>query len=134
MLTFLSMRYLGIDYGSKRIGLALSDEEGRIAFPHKVIEGGKPLQSIEKIKEIIADNGVGALVIGHPISFGGKKTPQTKEIEQFATVLSGAVQLPVELENEILSSKMLQRQGVPKEHLDASAAAIILQSYLDKQK
>lgn len=126
------MRYLGIDYGEKRIGLALSDEDGRIAFPHKVIEGGNPFLVIKKIKETIQENNVKKIILGIPISFEGGKTAQAKMIEQFAMILSGAVQLPVEFENEVLSSKMSERAGIPREHLDASAAAIILQSYLDK--
>lgn len=127
------MRYLGIDFGSRRIGLAISDEDSRIAFPYRVIEGGEPFTVIEKIKEIVKENNIGKIVLGIPISFEGEKTAQTRVIEQFAAVLSGAVQLPVEFENEMLSSRIGEREGIPKERLDASAAAIILQSYLDKK-
>lgn len=126
------MRYLGIDHGSKRIGLALSDEEGKIAFPHKIIENtADPFQAIQRIKEIAEKNGVGKIIIGLPISFQGTKTTQTDAVERFAKVLQGAVQLPVELQNEVLSSRMAERQGVPRKDIDSSAAAIILQSYLD---
>lgn len=129
-----TMRYLGIDYGSKRIGIAVSDEEGRIAFPHSVIDGGDQREAIKKIKNIAQDRAAVTIIIGLPMSFSGTKTAQTRSVETFANTLADEVQLPVEFENEILSSRMGERAGVPRKYLDASAAAIILQSYLDKHK
>ena len=126
------MRYLGIDYGSKRIGLAISDEEGKIAFPHKVIESNPdPFKTIQRIGEITKAQNISTIIIGLPLSFDGKKTQQTITVERFAQVLQGAVQLPVEFQNEILSSRMAEREGIARGNIDSSAAAIILQSYLD---
>ena len=127
------MRYLGIDYGSKRIGIAISDEEGRIAFPRVTFDGTDEKKALLEIQDIVKKEAISKIIIGIPISFGGQSTAQTKVVRQFGDTLSPLVQLPVEFENEILTSKMGRDAGIPKDRLDASAAAIILQSYLDKQ-
>lgn len=120
------MRYLGIDYGEKRIGLALSDPEGKVAIPYSVVGffGG--------VVSAVKKENIGKIVVGLPIGFSGKDTDQTKIIRKFAEALEKKVKLPVELENEVLSTKIAS-QFSSKDKIDASAAAIILQSYLDKQ-
>lgn len=120
------MRYLGIDYGKKRIGLALSDEEGYMAFPYSVVGTVKTIVAVikkEKIKKVI---------IGIPMTFAGKRSKQTDEVLVFGEKLKKLVQLPIEYKNEILSTALAERGGSDKNKIDASSAAIILQSYLDK--
>ncbi len=124
------MRYLGIDYGSKRIGIAISDEEGKIAFPHATVDGSDG-RAVQTIADLARSEAVGKIIVGLPLSFQGE-TEQTRAAEAFAAQLRRAVQLPVEFENEILTSKMGEKGGIERKHLDAASAALILQSYLDR--
>ncbi|RJQ36026.1 Holliday junction resolvase RuvX, partial [Candidatus Parcubacteria bacterium] len=120
------MRYLGIDYGKARIGLALSDPSGRIAFPHTIVH---------TLAEVVAEAreaGVEAVVIGLPLSFSGRPSPETQGIRAFAAKLGRTLQLPIEFENEVLTTKIAE-QSSGKRRVDASAAALILQSFLDRK-
>lgn len=123
------MRYLGIDYGKKRVGLALSDEAGRLAFPLKTIASKN---IIPVLKTIVEREGAEKIVVGLPIPFGGGESEMAKSVIGFGKRLSRAVGVPVDFENEILTTKMARKSGIRRDHLDKSAAAIILQSYLDK--
>jgi putative Holliday junction resolvase len=124
------MRYLGIDYGSKRVGLALSDEEGTMAFPYVVLENKSDL--LERMKAIIEKEKVEKIVIGESKNFQGEENKIMLEIKKFADDLKGVVGKEVFYEPEFLSShQAVQIQGKNSE-LDASAAAIILQSFLDR--
>ena len=119
------MRYLGIDYGSRRIGLALSDAEGRMGFPYGT------LGSLGEVVAVIRREGIGTVVMGFPDVPGRSESPQAREIRRFAGRLERAVQLPVVFESEAYTTKIARRSS-PPEKADASAAALILQSYLDK--
>lgn len=127
------MRYLGIDYGTQRIGVALSDSEGRIAFPKKVIPNRGEARFTEDIKSIVKEENVSEIIVGLPVSLDGRETKIMQEVRRFAQILGRAVELPVYLENEMLTTHMVEQAGVEKEHVDEAAAALILQSYLDKQ-
>ena len=120
------MRYLGIDYGKARIGLALSDPGGLIAFPHTVVHTPE-----EVIREAKAE-GAEAVVVGLPLSFSGRPSAQAQGTRAFAAKLGQALQLPIEFENEVLTTKMAERSS-EKHRADASAAALILQSFLDRK-
>ena len=119
------MRYLGIDFGRKRIGLALSDAEGRIAFPHKTV--GRA----DDVFKVIEAEGVDAVVIGLPVSLDGTDSEETRAVRAFAAMLSGSLQLPMAFESEVFTTKIAEAHS-SREHADASAAALILQSYLDR--
>ena len=119
------MRYLGVDYGERRIGLALSDPEGRLAFPHSSVP------DLEGVRSVITRQGVGAVVIGVPVPLGGGESAQGRAVRAFADRLRRAVQLPVALENEVFTTKIAEARSAP-ERADAAAAALILQSYLDR--
>jgi len=125
------MRYLGIDYGSKRIGLALSDEAGDFAFPYGVIDSGK--RSLKQIKEICEKESVLQIVMGESLDFQGKPNPIMLAIQDLAASLRRETGLPVHLEKEFLTSAEAARMQGKNEKLDASAAALILKSYLDKR-
>ena len=118
-------RILGIDYGSTRIGLAISDETGRIAFPHGTVA------NLREVCAVIQRQEIQRIVIGVPVPFGGGASAQSRAASAFAVKLKRTVQLPVVLENEVLTSK-LARRGTQPRSVDASAAALILQSYLDR--
>lgn len=134
------MRFLGIDYGDKRIGIALSDDQGILAFPYTTVENNK--KAINDIKKICSEQEVEIIVLGLPISFGMKETEQAQKVKVFAKKIGKEIGLPIELENEILTSKMARPS---KKHsgradrgesqkIDESSAALILQSWMDKNK
>jgi putative Holliday junction resolvase len=131
------MKYLGIDYGSKRIGVAVSDEGAVMAFPLGTVEAGKG--ALAEVLDIIKENGVMVAVLGESRDLSGKPNPIMKEVEKFAEALQEN-HVAVEFEPELFTSAQAERQGRDKRgekldgtaHRDASAAALILQSYLDQ--
>lgn len=124
-------KYLGIDFGSKRVGLATSDDLGTMAFPHSVISNDKNL--LEEIEKIIKKENITDIVIGESKNFAGEPNKIMVEIEKFKNLLAGETKLNVFLEPEFMTSSQAELiQGKNSMH-DASAAAIILQSFLDKK-
>ena len=134
-------RVLGIDYGERRIGLALSDPLGIIAKPLKVIDRKTTPDYKSVIIEIIEEKKVIEIVIGLPITMRGEYSNQTKAVQIFINEISGICSIPVTEIDERLSSiaaiKALHEQGVKTGHekgrVDETAAAIILQEFLDSQ-
>lgn len=116
------MKYLGLDHGDKRIGIAVSDEDGVFAFPRVILQNTEKV--FNEIKKICADEKIEKIVLGTPISLKGGKSDQARKTEAFGEKLKMFLNIPLEYENEIFTSKMTQN--------DASAAAVILQSYLDR--
>jgi putative Holliday junction resolvase len=133
------MRYLAIDYGTKRTGLAICDQAETITSPLAVIEGQKQL--LKKIEEIIAKEKVNAVVLGLPLNMDGTESSQTKFVLKFAEQLKSHLNIPVHLHDERLSSfgdkKKLSgdilTRAKRKKRLDAVAAADILESFLEKK-
>ncbi|PIQ92606.1 MAG: hypothetical protein COV70_00215 [Parcubacteria group bacterium CG11_big_fil_rev_8_21_14_0_20_39_22] len=126
------MRIMGIDYGKKRVGIAISDEDKRIAFPTTVIENGKDL--VSEVSELCVQNKVGEIVVGESKNHSGADNPIMKDINNFVEDLKIKTEKPIYMEPEFFTSVQAKRlQGENKMH-DASAAAIILQSHLDKHK
>lgn len=126
------MRYLGIDHGDKRIGIALSDEEGRIAFPLLTINNNGNAPVSRALKELIQKEHIERMVMGLPVSLDGRETDQTKKVRSFTAYLERHIDISVVFKNEMLTSHMAEREGIKKEHIDESSAALILQSYLDR--
>jgi putative Holliday junction resolvase len=126
------VRILGIDYGTKKVGFAVSDEAGRLAFPHGVVPNTKNLA--EKIHGICATENIGAVVIGESRDFDGTPNSVMKKILPFKKRLEDTLGLSVYFEPEFLTSKQARNIQEDGAMTDASAAAIILQSYLDKLK
>lgn len=127
------MRYVGIDYGEKLIGMAVADGEMMVATPRGVIMRSSDAQAISDIASMARKEQVGKIVIGVPLGHEGGETDISRAARAFGEKLRGAVGVPVEFENEIFTSRMAHHAGVAKENIDAASAAIILQSYLDKQ-
>jgi putative Holliday junction resolvase len=124
------MKYLGIDYGTKRVGLAVSDETGSIAFPHSIVPNDEEL--VPKLTALVKDAWIRTVVIGDTRAEGGAANPVTPEAEQFAEQLKTATEVPVEWVREAGSSIEASRYAPPgREHDDSAAAAILLQRYLD---
>jgi putative Holliday junction resolvase len=123
------MRYMGIDFGSKRIGIALSDEGNTVAFPNSVLASGPGL--IEEVGILCAKNDVTAIVLGESKDYQGNYNKIMAKAFEFKNAAERELKLPVIFEPEFLTSAQAERQG-DTSMLDASAAALILQSYLDK--
>ena len=132
---------LGIDYGERRIGLALSDPMGIIAKPLKVIDRKKSNDYISEILNTSEEKKAKIIVVGLPLTLRGTKSKQTEIVQKFIDELIQLGTIPVVPVDERLSSiaaiKSLQEQGVKTGHakgrVDETAAAIILQEYLDSQ-
>ena len=125
-------RYLGIDYGTKRIGISLSDEGGKIAFPRDVVSS-EWKTFFPFIANLIRKEHARGVVVGLARGLGGEETKMTKEIRSFAQKLERELSVSVHLEDEVLSTKAVLRGPTKKEKIDASSAALILQSYLDRK-
>lgn len=126
------MKLLGIDYGDKRVGIALTDESGAMAFPKEILENDGQL--VNTITKIIKEEGVEAVVIGESHDFGGKENPIMKRIHHFVERLTGQVSLPIYFEPEFMTSAEARRGQEDVKIVDSGAATIILQSYIDKKK
>ena len=125
-------RILGIDYGSKRVGLAMTDESQMMAFPKEVLPNNDDL--ISQIAKICADNKIEKIILGESKNFKMEANKIMEEITPFKTVLENESGLPVIFEPEFLTSFQVEKMmGEKTDKLDASAAAIILQAYLDRR-
>jgi len=131
------VKYLGVDYGAKRIGVAQSDESGTIAFPLGVVEAGK--DAAAEVAKLAGENRIEHIVIGESKNFKNEPNKVMAEIEEFKKQVGELSGLPTTYEPEFMTSAQAERQGLDKrgegkkkEDLDASAAALILQGYLDK--
>jgi len=133
------MRYLAIDYGDKRTGLAICDPAETIASPLTVIHGQKELP--KKIADIVETENVEAIVLGLPLNMDGSTGPQAELVFKFADRLKAHLDIPIHFQDERLSSfsaeEKLSRteftRKKKKKRLDAIAAAEILQAFLDNK-
>ena len=133
-------RFLAIDYGSKRVGLAISDPTKKIAKAYKTITNDSLDALLSCIKNEIKINSVEKIILGLPIGMNGKNTSQTELVLKFNDMLKNFLSIPVVLEDERLTSlhakKSLVFQGFKttsnKENIDSTAAALLLQNYINK--
>jgi putative Holliday junction resolvase len=133
-------RILGIDWGARRIGLAISDPSGTLARPFGTVPVSGAADAITKIAaemERISreEDGLSAVVVGVPRRLDGSATGETREVEHFVQALTARTRLPILLQDERLSShEAVTRLGAADRdwRLDAAAAAVILQDYLDR--
>ncbi len=134
-------RVLGLDYGERRIGLALSDPLGIIARPLAIIDRKETKDYISRISEIISEKKITSIVVGLPLTLKGHNSKQTEIVLAFIDQLQSELQIPILSIDERLSSmaakKSLQIQSVKTGHekgrVDETAAAIFLQEYLDSK-
>ena len=138
------MRVLGIDYGQRRIGLAVSDETATIASPLPTLRrraGKRP--PLKAIADVAREHGAMAIVLGLPLSLDGTESDWTREVREVGTALAARLDVPVHYVDERLTSVMAERAvrslGLPKserekkDRIDAAAAILILQRWLDGQ-
>jgi putative holliday junction resolvase len=133
------MRILALDHGTKRIGVAISDELKVLAQPLEFIPAEPFADVISRLKELVREKEVGLLLIGLPRNMDGSYGPAALKAREFAATLRTALALPVQTWDERLTSVQAQRYLIQagvrrdkrKEKVDKTAAAILLQSYLD---
>jgi putative Holliday junction resolvase len=124
-------KILGIDYGSKRIGLAISDETKTFARELTILS---PKEFWEKITGVIEEHQITQIVLGWPLNMSGEMTKKTEEISGFKLQITKKTGLPVETIDERLTSVMAKNISGSKKDLDSLAAQILLQNYLNKKK
>jgi putative Holliday junction resolvase len=142
------MRFLGIDYGTKRIGIAISDENHTLAFSKEIVLNDS--NTFKKLGDIIEKEKVGEIVVGESVDFSGKLNALSGRIEVFILELKERFKLPVHKQKEFLTSVEARRYSniggqakksnahtrlkqIKSGRVDASAAALILQRYLDRR-
>lgn len=128
------MKYLGIDYGTKRTGVAVSDENGRMAVVKETIEAEGQQGVIDRIKQILEEDGVQVIVVGVPRNLDNEDTEMTETVQRFIEKLRNHVTIPVQTVDERLTTEMAKTllRGVKNEDRDKVAAQILLQNFLDQ--
>jgi putative Holliday junction resolvase len=122
------LKYLGIDYGTKRIGIAVSDEAGEFAFPKGILS---PQTAIADIAALCEKEAIGAIVIGKSVASNGIENDIAPLVERFKEKLNVATGSPIYFQQESFSTMEAHRYQTAAGHRDDSAAAIILQRFLD---
>jgi putative holliday junction resolvase len=138
----LETRILGLDVGTKTIGLAVSDLMGWTAQPLTTIRRQNEKVDFQALKKVIEENNVSELVVGYPKNMNGSIGEQAQYVDAFLLILKKYISLPVTLEDERLTSKLANdlmmasnvKADRRKEIIDQQAAALILQSFLDRKQ
>lgn len=138
------MRVLGIDLGERRIGLAVSDEAGRIAFPAGSLDCKSRRADLAALRALIAERGIARVVVGLPLHMSGRAGPEAEAAKRFAAELAAETGIPVDLLDERWTSiaaerslaesgrRTTERRG--KGVVDEVAATLLLSTYLDRRR
>ena len=139
-------RHLGVDYGTRRVGLAMSDAGGTFVSPLEVLEITTPAVATERVAAVVAKEDVGVIVVGLPINMDGTEGPSAKALREWVKTLRAATKRPVILVDERQTSIEAEQSLVDrkrggekitrkakKKRLDALAAAVILRGYLERE-
>lgn len=140
------MRVLGVDLGSRRIGLAISDAEASFAFPLDAVESKGAVQDVEALRTLIAEREIGRVVVGLPLHMDGRAGPEAEAARRFAAALTEAAGIPVDTLDErwttIEAERALQSSGGSKKsrrkarksgERDSMAASILLRTWLERK-
>jgi len=128
------MKYLGIDYGDSKVGLAIGDSASGLALPYKILANRGAKGLLLEIKNICQQEKINQIIVGVPFNTQAKTaTPAEKKVRDFIQALQAAVALPISEQSEIFSTKAAQKLS-PGKRDDDLAAMLILQSYLDKDR
>ena len=141
------MKLLSLDVGDRRVGVAVSDDTGLIASPLTVIRRTSKVEDFDKIARLVQEQGVEGLVVGHPLNRDGSAGPQAQRVERYSaslaeSLLAQGLDLPVLLWDERMSTQRAQEAMIAagrkakdrRGRIDAVAAAVILQDYLDEHR
>ncbi len=138
------MRILGVDLGHKRIGLAVTDEDGTIAFPAGALDSRGRKKDLARLRTLIRERGIGRAVVGLPLHLDGRRGSEAQKAVAFAAALSESAGIPVDTLDERWTSKEAERLLAPKTAkkrdkqrakgtVDEMAASILLQTYLARR-
>ncbi len=135
-------RILALDIGEKRIGVAVSDETGILARPLTTITRGARRDDFERIAQLVAQQQAERVVAGYPLSLSGDEGPQARRVRRYARALASLLLVPLELWDEryttVEATQRLhdsnRRRRADRGQLDAAAAAILLQDYLEAHR
>ena len=143
----MARRVLAIDVGARRVGLAISDASATLARPLDTLVVSDDRDAVDRVAERIAalereDDGLVAVVVGLPVRLDGSASDASPRVRAFISALSGRTALPIEVEDERLTSREAESRLAQRERdwrkrkakLDAAAAAVILQDYLDRSR
>lgn len=133
------MRYMALDIGEKRIGVAVSDPGGTVAMPVNVLPAQEVLSGAKTFRRLLEDHEPDVLVCGRPLTMAGEEGPQARRVEEQARAIAAACGLPLEFADERLSSSeakgILRAQGLNERSMrgkvDMVAASLFLQAFLD---
>ena len=134
---------LALDYGSRRIGMAISDPEGEFAFPAGVLDRRGLAQDLAALTEVVREREVTRVVVGLPMHLDGRKGPEAEAASRFAAAVGEATALPVDLLDErwttreaerALRAVQPRRKKREKAKLDAAAATLLLRTYLERER
>ena len=136
------MRILGVDVGERRVGIAISDEAARFAVPHSVLDDRDVKRSTAATAQIVREEAVGKVIVGLPLLPSGDDSASTRQARLYAEALGAQIDVPLEFFDERLSTyeaqSSLRQAGInarkARKRIDAHAAAVILQSYLDENR
>lgn len=136
------MRILGIDHGTKRVGIAISDELGMMAHPVEFIPAEPFDRFLARLQQIIQERQVTEIIVGMPRNMDGTYGPAAQKVKEFVAKLSETISTPIRTWDERLTSVQANRflieadvrRAARKERVDQMAAAILLQSYLDSPR
>lgn len=136
------MRTLGVDFGLQRVGLALSDPQGRMAFPLRTLQKTSSDKLLDDLARIVEQEEVAVVVVGMPYGLNGQETLTTRQVSNFVARLKKRLAVPVETVNEALSSveaeQELREAGLSakkqKGLIDQQAAVIILRTFLQSKE
>lgn len=141
MRRFTAMRTLAVDYGERRVGLAVSDPTGFLASAYQVLKRESDEQVVEVLVDVVNTLGVERIVVGNPITMKGESGEKSQRAQRFAELLEHRVSVPVMLFDERLTTVTAQRTLIEadvsrkkrKGIVDAVAATVLLQHFLDTQ-
>ncbi len=137
------MRSLGLDLGARRIGLAISDEEGTFAFPAGSLRRRDLRGDLDALHALMEERGIGAVVVGLPVHMNGRLGPEAAATRRFARELATTTGRPVELLDERWTTREAERalreagrrgRGRDPGEVDAAAAAILLRTWLERRR
>jgi putative Holliday junction resolvase len=138
------MRILALDLGTRRIGLAVSDSDGSVAFPAGCLEREDTERDLAALKNLVRERGIERIVVGLPVHMSGRLGVEAESVERFAQQLARETGLPVDTlderwttrqaERALRDAQVTKRRRRQRGRVDAAAAALLLQTYLERRR
>jgi putative Holliday junction resolvase len=134
-----SGRVMALDVGERRVGVAVSDPTGTLATPHTVVQRRSKAEDFAAVADLVAELDIELVVVGLPLTLNGEMGPQARRVTRYAQALAETLDVPVEFYDErystVTANELLIKSGRKRRvPIDAAAAAVILQDYLESQQ